>query len=116
MVVVDGLKDEKIYRLISICKAAVEFFNQSTKALNKLKEMQEQMGKPIQKLINSTPTRWISTLNKILRVLENKEVLEPIVSSQLNYFLLKNMIYGCRKNYHYFETYSFNTWSSNLFK
>lgn len=78
LVVIDGLKDEKIHRLISICKAAVECFHRSTKASNKLKEIQEQMGKPIQKLINSTPTRWNSTLNMTLRILENLEVLEAI--------------------------------------
>lgn len=80
LIVTDGLKDENIIQLVNKCKAAVEFFNRSTKAFNKLKEMQEQMGKPKLKLINSTPTRWNSTLKMIERLIEIQDVLEATVA------------------------------------
>ncbi|XP_075156806.1 E3 SUMO-protein ligase ZBED1-like [Haematobia irritans] len=80
LIVNDGLSEPNINRILCIAKEMVVYFHRSTKASNKLKEMQGQMGKPVMKLINSTPTRWNSVLNMIERLVNNQEVLEATIA------------------------------------
>jgi hypothetical protein len=51
------------------CKDMVTFFHQSTKASDKLKEVQRQLGVPEAKLIQDVETRWNSTFYMFQRIL-----------------------------------------------
>lgn len=80
LVVIDSLKDPNVHQIITKCKSIVDHFHRSTKATNKLKEMQKQMGKKELKLINCTPTRWNSVLKMAERCIENQEPLEATIA------------------------------------
>lgn len=51
----------------------VTYFRSSTKAKEKLAQVQQQMGRPTRKLINEVPTRWNSTYEMLARLHDEKE-------------------------------------------
>ncbi|XP_037819087.1 E3 SUMO-protein ligase ZBED1-like, partial [Lucilia sericata] len=95
LVVTDALKISEINEIIVKCKVAVEYFHRSTKASNKLKEIQNQMGKTDLKMINSTPTRWNSTLHMLERFVKNQEPLEAAVAILHNPTILPSLEEWC---------------------
>lgn len=54
-------------------KNIVTYFRSSTLAKEKLSQVQQQMQKPILKLINEVPTRWNSTYQMLSRIASQKE-------------------------------------------
>ena len=57
------------------CKSIVTFFHQSTKASDKLKEVQNQIGNSEVKLVQEVETRWNSSFYMFKQVLEQKEAI-----------------------------------------
>ena len=58
----DGIKMcPGVQEIIKSAKAIVSFYSRSTKATEKLKELQEQLNLPHCKLITDCPTRWNGT-------------------------------------------------------
>ncbi|KAL3976200.1 kinesin family member 14 [Sarotherodon galilaeus] len=53
----------------------VSFFRSSTTAKEKLAQVQQQMGRPILKLINEVPTCWNSTYQMLSRLHDEKEAV-----------------------------------------
>ncbi|CAI5637704.1 zinc finger BED domain-containing protein 1 isoform X1 [Oreochromis niloticus] len=53
----------------------VSFFRSSTTAKEKLAQVQQQMGRPVLKLINEVPTRWNSTYQMLSRLHDEKEAV-----------------------------------------
>jgi hypothetical protein len=64
------------------CKDMVTFFHQSTKASDKLKEVQRQLGVPEAKLIQDVETRWNSTFYMFQRILEQQEAITTTLCLQ----------------------------------
>ena len=57
----------------------VTFFHQSTKASDKLKEVQNQIGNSEVKLVQKVETRWNSSFYMFKQVLEQKEAITSIL-------------------------------------
>uniref|UniRef100_A0A3Q3QX58 HAT C-terminal dimerisation domain-containing protein n=1 Tax=Monopterus albus TaxID=43700 RepID=A0A3Q3QX58_MONAL len=61
------------------CSAIVAFFHHSTRAAEKLKEVQNQLKFPEHKLIQSVETRWNSVFYMFERLLEQKEAVTTVL-------------------------------------
>ena len=62
LVVQEAIKaDKDLVAVKKKCKEIVTFFHHSTKAMDKLREIQKQVGVPENKLIQEIETRWNST-------------------------------------------------------
>lgn len=77
LVVQDAI-NRNIKDLVERTKSIVQYFKQSSFALTKLHEMQNNLNKDNLKLKQDVPTRWNSTFEMLDRFLLNKE---PIVSA-----------------------------------
>lgn len=78
----DGLKMSLgVQDMIKSAKAIVAFFHRSTKATEKLKELQVQLKLPANKIITDCPTRWNSTYYMLQRLLEQKAAITVMCSS-----------------------------------
>lgn len=78
----DGLKmSPGVQNMIKSAKAIVAFFHRSTKATEKLKELQVQLKLPANKIITDCPTRWNSTYYMLQRLLEQKAAITVMCSS-----------------------------------
>ena len=78
----DGLKmSPGVQDMIKSAKAIVAFFHRSTKATEKLKELQVQLKLPGYKIITDCPTRWNSTYYMLQRLLEQKAAITVMCSS-----------------------------------
>ncbi|XP_066944608.1 E3 SUMO-protein ligase ZBED1-like [Macrobrachium rosenbergii] len=76
LVVQDSLNSsQSLGPIIQKCSTIVSFFHHSTKAMDKLKEIQQQLNVPEHKLINSVVTRWNSVFYKIQRILEQTQAV-----------------------------------------
>ena len=64
------------------CKDIVTFFHQSTKASDKLKEVQRQLGLPEAKLIQDVETRWNSTFYMFQQIVEQQEAITTTLCLQ----------------------------------
>ena len=64
------------------CKDIVTFFHQSTKASDKLKEVQRQLGLPEAKLIQVVEARWNSTFYMFQRIDEQQEAVTATLCLQ----------------------------------
>ena len=64
------------------CKDIITFFNQSTKASDKLEEVQRQLGLPEAKLIQDVETRWNSTFYMFQRIVELQEAITTTLCLQ----------------------------------
>ena len=67
--------------MIKSSKATVAFFHRSTKATEKLKELQVQLKLPCYKIITDCPTRWNSTYNMLQQFLEQEAAITVMCSS-----------------------------------
>lgn len=61
------------------CSAIVTFFHHSTRAAERLKEIQEQQNFPEHKLIQSVETRWNSVFYMFERLHEQKDVVTTVL-------------------------------------
>ncbi|KAK1895771.1 Zinc finger BED domain containing protein 1 [Dissostichus eleginoides] len=61
------------------CSAIVPFFHHSTRAAERLKEMQNQLKIPNLKLIQSVETRWNSVFHMFERLCEQKETVTTVL-------------------------------------
>ncbi|XP_067633760.1 E3 SUMO-protein ligase ZBED1-like [Eurosta solidaginis] len=83
--VIDAIKAvPQVTVLINKCRAIVTYFNHSSQATEKLKNMQKQMGVTELRLKQDVPTRWNSTLIMMERICLVKEPLAAIITSLPN--------------------------------
>ena len=76
LIVKDSIKaDTSLESSLEKCSAIVRFFNHSTRATDKLKEVQNQLNLPQHKLIQSVDTRWNSVLYMIDRLYEQQQAI-----------------------------------------
>ncbi len=61
------------------CGAIVAFFHHSTRAAERLKEVQKQLKSPEHKLIQSVETRWNSVFYMFKRLFEQKEAVTTVL-------------------------------------
>ena len=79
----DGLKmSPGVQDMIKSAKAIVAFFHHSTKATEKLKELQVQLKLPDYKIITDCPTRWNSTYYMLQRLLEQKAAITVMTAEK----------------------------------
>lgn len=65
------------------------YFRSSTTAKEKLAQVQQQLGRPLLKLINEVPTRWNSTYHMLSQINDQKEpVWLPLASLQTDFMPL----------------------------
>ena len=67
--------------MIKSAKAIVSFYSHSTKATERLKELQGQLNLPNPKLIKDCPTRWNSTYYMFQHLLEQKPAVTVMCTS-----------------------------------
>ena len=78
----DGLKmSPGIQEMLKSAKAIVAFYIRSTKATERLKELQVQLNLPDHKLITDCPTRWNSTFYMLQHLLEQKSAITVMCTS-----------------------------------
>ena len=75
LVVSEAIKTDLINDVRKRCRQIVTFFHQSTKATDKLKEIQAQTHVPSHKLIQEVDTRWNSTFYMFERIIEQHEAV-----------------------------------------
>ncbi|XP_061734385.1 E3 SUMO-protein ligase ZBED1-like [Nerophis ophidion] len=76
LIVKDSIKaDTSLESRFEKCSAIVRFFHHSTRAINKLKEVQNQLNLPQHKLIQAVDTRWNSVLYMIDRLYEQQQAI-----------------------------------------
>ena len=75
LVVSEAIKADLINDIRKRCRQIVTFFHRSTKATDKLKEIQAQVHIPIHKLIQEVDTRWNSTFYMFERIIEQHEAV-----------------------------------------
>ena len=63
------------YDIRSKCRKLVTYFRTSTTAKERLAQVQEQMGRPVLKMIIEVDTRWNSTFNMLERLYQLREPL-----------------------------------------
>lgn len=81
LLVQDAIKDnEELNKLLTKCRAIITYFKQSTKAVYKLREVQNQMRLQDLKLKKDVPTRWNSAVIMMERLLKVKSPLSAALS------------------------------------
>ena len=78
-----GLNDDqmRVDMVLRKCRRIVAAFSQSWKRSNELSKVQEQNNTPIHKLKGDVSTRWGSTAVMVKRILEQKEAIRIVLSS-----------------------------------
>ncbi|CAL9706231.1 unnamed protein product [Knipowitschia caucasica] len=80
LVVKDAIKAvPEIVNLVKKCSNIVGYFHHSSKATEKLVEIQKQLNKPEHKLIQSVETRWNSAFYMLARLEEQKEAVTTVL-------------------------------------
>ncbi|XP_078018726.1 E3 SUMO-protein ligase ZBED1-like [Epinephelus lanceolatus] len=80
LIVKDSIKaDTSLESILEKCGAIVRFFHHSTKATDKLKEVQSQLQFPQHRLIQAVDTRW----NSVLYILERLHEQQQAVTTAL---------------------------------
>jgi hypothetical protein len=74
------MKTDVINDIRKRCRQIVTFFHQSTKAMDKLKDIQAQL--PDHKLVQEVDTRWNSTFYMFERIIEQHEAVTLSLQSQ----------------------------------
>ena len=78
----DGIKMSPcMQEVIKSAKTIVAFYNHSTKATEKLKELQGELNLPNHKVVTDSPTRWNSTYYMLRRLLEQKAAITVMCAS-----------------------------------
>ncbi|XP_049425257.1 E3 SUMO-protein ligase ZBED1-like [Epinephelus fuscoguttatus] len=76
LIVKDSIKaDTSLESILEKCGAIVRFFHHSTKATDKLKEVQSQLRFPQHRLIQAVDTRWNSVLYMLERLHEQQQAV-----------------------------------------
>ena len=76
LIVKDSIKaDTSLESILEKCSAIVGFFQHSTRATNKLKEVQSQLHLPQQRLIQAVDTRWNSALYMLDRLYKQQQAV-----------------------------------------
>ena len=115
LVVHDGVLSQRgVRNLLSLCHTIVGHFKRSTKATDKLKEIQQNLGLPAHSLKQDEATRWNSSLEMLKSVVEKKMalaayategsipvllhlILKLLIRSLLFCLLLKKLQRTCQK-------------------
>ena len=74
--------DERLARLKKQCKDVVTFFHLSTKASDRLNDVQKQIGIPTGKLIQEVETRWNSSFYMFQSILQQHEAITTTLCLQ----------------------------------
>ena len=76
LVVHDGVLSQRIVSdLLAVCRRIVGHFKRSTKALDKLRDIQQSLGVPNHRLKQDEVTRWNSSLEMLKSIVEQKMAL-----------------------------------------
>ncbi|KAK4328281.1 hypothetical protein Pmani_001306 [Petrolisthes manimaculis] len=76
LVVQDSLNSsQSVGPILQKCNSVVTYFHHSTKAMDKLREIQQQINLPMHKLINSVVTRWNSVFYMLERIVEQNQAI-----------------------------------------
>uniref|UniRef100_A0AAQ5Y0H8 BED-type domain-containing protein n=1 Tax=Amphiprion ocellaris TaxID=80972 RepID=A0AAQ5Y0H8_AMPOC len=76
LIVKDSIKaDTSLESILEKCGAIVRFFHHSTKATDKLKEVQSQLQLPQHRLMQAVDTRWNSVLYMLERLYEQQQAI-----------------------------------------
>ena len=73
---------ERLARLKQQCNDIVTFFPRSTKALDRLSDVQKQTGIPTGKLIQDVETRWNSSFYMFQSILQQHEAITTTLCLQ----------------------------------
>ncbi|KAM8884299.1 pogo transposable element with ZNF domain isoform 5-T5 [Synchiropus picturatus] len=80
-IVSDGIDSQtSVMNVIAMIETCVKHFSHSADARRHLSEIQKDLNLPSHGMIQSTPTRWNSTLHMLARVLEQKRALSVYAS------------------------------------
>ena len=80
LIVQDAIKaDAVVADAQKKCKAVVSYFHHSVKASDTLREVQQQLKLPENKLINDVETRWNSTYYMMERILQQKQAITTVL-------------------------------------
>ncbi|XP_051793095.1 zinc finger BED domain-containing protein 4-like [Acanthochromis polyacanthus] len=81
LIVKDSIKaDTSLESILEKCGAIVRFFHHSTKATDKLKEVQNQLQLPQHRLMQAVDTRWNSVLYMLERLYEQQQAITTALS------------------------------------
>ena len=78
-----SLQDERVVRVLRICRQIVAKFSQSWKKSRDLAAAQRQKGLPCHKLKGDCQTRWGSSLQMIKRIAEQREAISVVLASDV---------------------------------
>lgn len=70
------------YSLIKKASGVIKAFNQSSEITRALETASEQLGKPKLNLLQNCPTRWVSTMCMLKRLLELRQEIEIIMTDR----------------------------------
>ena len=75
-----GLNDQRIDRVINLCRKVVAAFSHSWKRKRDLQEVQEQKNLPVKQLKGDVSTRWGSKAGMIERILEQQDAIRVVLA------------------------------------
>ena len=78
LVVKDGLMEENCLRVLTMVRALASHFKRSSKASNRLQEVQHSLKMPEHKMIRDCETRWSSTFFMLERYLEQHSAVQVV--------------------------------------
>ena len=76
LVVKDGLKISQCVDLLANIRSTVSYFKRSSKAMARIKDVQQQLNLPKHRLMRDCETRWSSTYDMIARYIEQFSAIQ----------------------------------------
>ena len=80
-----GLNDQRIDRVINLCRKVVAAFSYSWKRKRDLQEVQEQKNLPVKQLKGDISTRWGSKAGMIERILEQQDAIRVVLAQDCSH-------------------------------
>ena len=82
LVVKDGLKISQCVALLANIRSTVSYFKRSSKAMARLKDVQQQLNLPKHRIMRDCETRWSSTYDMIARYIEQFSAIQLVCSEE----------------------------------
>ena len=76
-----ALGDERVSRVLRVCRQVAAKFSQSWKKNRDLVSAQHERQLPVHKLKADTPTRWGSSLSMLQRITEQQEAIRVVLAT-----------------------------------